>query len=162
MTWQLRKAIPADAPECGRVHYTAWVETYTGIASESFWERSSAERSAEAWQRWLDGGLEAVVAEEDGVIVGHAFTRDARENYGHPPVRDQELATLYVLRSHHGTGIGQALLDAVLPPGTPAQLWASERNPRAIRFYERNGFTPDGVRDPGESFGGIAAIRMVR
>jgi hypothetical protein len=45
--------------------------------------------------------------------------------------------------------------------GSPAQLWVARGNPRAARFYERNGFVPDGATDDG-SFGGIAALRLVR
>ena len=51
---------------------------------------------------------------------------------------------------------------AVLPPGSPAELWVASGNPRAVRFYERNGFTPDGTTDDGSAFGGIAALRMLR
>ncbi|WP_240643924.1 GNAT family N-acetyltransferase [Antribacter gilvus] len=166
MDFILRKAGPADADACGRVHYESWVETYTGMANDAFWERASAERSIENWRQWLDdgrdNGLDATIAEVDGVVVGLAFARASRENYGFAPVRDLELYTLYVLRAYHGTGIGQALLDAVVPPGTPAQLWAAEHNPRSRAFYERNGFRTDGATDSGESFGGIAAVRMVR
>jgi GNAT superfamily N-acetyltransferase len=158
----VRAATPDDAAACAFVHYTSWVETYTGLASAAFWERASLERSTTTWQRWLDDGLPAVVGEVDGQVVGIALAREGRESDGHPPVRDQELYQLYVLASHHGSGIGQVLLDHVLPPGTPAQLWVAEHNPRALRFYERNGFAADGATDPGDSFGGIAALRLVR
>jgi GNAT superfamily N-acetyltransferase len=158
----LRAATVDDADRCGFVHYTSWVETYTGIASDDFWERASVERSVAIWRRLLEDGLDATVAEVDGEIVGFAIARDSQEAVGHPSVRDRELSNLYVLAAHHGTGTGQALLDAVLPPGAPAQLWAAQANPRARRFYERNGFVPDGATDDGTTFGGIAAIRMVR
>ncbi|MFC8599798.1 GNAT family N-acetyltransferase [Isoptericola sp. NPDC057191] len=79
----------------------------------------------------------------------------------HEPVRDRELWLLYVLAAHHGTGAGQALLDTALPPGTPAQLWVAEANPRARRFYERNGFLPDGARFVDEGLH-LAEVRHVR
>jgi len=66
-----------------------------------------------------------------------------------------------VLPEHHGTGTGQALLDVVVPPG-PAQVWVAEENPRARRFYARNGFEPDGPRHADTRFGGIVEIRLVR
>ncbi|MGC5165961.1 GNAT family N-acetyltransferase [Luteimicrobium sp. DT211] len=158
----LRAATTDDADRLGAVHYTSFVETYTGLASSEFWDRASAERSAAGWRRWLDGGVEATVAEVDGAIVGLAVAGASKETGGHAAVRDLELSNLYVLAAHHGTGVGQALLDAVLPPATPAQLWVAEGNPRAVRFYRRNGFEPDGATDDGATFGGIAAVRLVR
>ena len=68
---------------------------------------------------------------------------------------------LYVLADHHGTGIGQLLLDAVVAPGVPAQLWVAEHNPRARRFYERNGFLPDGASFIDERLN-LAEVRQVR
>ena len=94
----------------------------------------------------------------DGAIAGFA-------NAGHPeesvPARPLALRTLYVLRTHHGTGIGQALLEAVLGV-EPAQLWVAEANPRAIRFYERNGFRRDGCATSDTRRGHLREIRMVR
>jgi len=157
----LRPAAVDDAEEIGLVHYTSWVETYTDLASADFWAAASAERSGRWWRQVLEGGHPATVAELDGAIVGLALAGESREPGGHAPVRDTELSNLYVLAAQHGTGVGQALLDAALPPGTPAQLWVARGNPRAARFYERNGFVPDGATDDG-SFGGIAALRLVR
>ena len=62
-----------------------------------------------------------------------------------------------------GTGLGQALLDAALPGRADAFLWVFGANTRAIRFYERNGFTRDGLEgDTGASWGGVHMQRMVR
>jgi GNAT superfamily N-acetyltransferase len=65
-----------------------------------------------------------------------------------------------VLSERHGTGIGALLLDAVLPPARPAELWAAEADPRARRFYEKHGFTPDGASLTDDL--NFALIRMVR
>ncbi|PFG41535.1 acetyltransferase (GNAT) family protein [Isoptericola jiangsuensis] len=114
----LRKAVKSDAEACGRVQHASWVETYTGLASDDFWERATPARCVTVWEGWLDDGLDATVAEIDGEVIGFAFARPAVDAR-HPPVRDVELQTLYVLAAHHGTGVGQALLDAVLPDGAP-------------------------------------------
>lgn len=72
-----------------------------------------------------------------------------------------ELWALYILSSHYGTGLGQALLDAAI--GTaPATLWVAEDNPRARSFYARNGFTPDGTRNVDAAADDLAEIRMTR
>ncbi|MEU4360523.1 GNAT family N-acetyltransferase [Promicromonospora sp. NPDC023987] len=75
-------------------------------------------------------------------------------------VRSDELWALYVLSERHGTGIAALLLDKALPLTAPAELWVSDANPRARRFYEKHGFTPDGTRFTDDL--NFAFIRMVR
>jgi ribosomal protein S18 acetylase RimI-like enzyme len=43
----------------------------------------------------------------------------------------------------YGTGFGYALCSAAIGD-SPAYLWVLDQNARAIRFYERQGFTFDG------------------
>ena len=57
-----------------------------------------------------------------------------------------ELKRLYVLRAWHGQRVAQALMDAALAAAALAARERSgsgvwERNPRAIAFYEKYGFT---------------------
>ncbi|MGW8567398.1 N-acetyltransferase family protein [Isoptericola sp. NPDC055881] len=157
----VRPATPDDAARCAFVHHTSWVETYSGLLPAEHWESDTLERRTATWQRWLRGDLTAFVAESEGQVVGVAFGGAGRAVGSHEPVRDRELWLLYVLAAHHGTGAGQALLDTALPPGTPAQLWVAEANPRARRFYERNGFLPDGARFVDERLD-LAEVRHVR
>lgn len=157
----IRPATPEDAPGCAIVHHTSWVETYGGLLPARHWETDTLEARTATWRRWLAGELTATVAESDGRVVGVAFASTGREVGGRRPVRERELWLLYVLAAHHGTGVGQALLDAVVPPGAPAQLWVAEENPRARRFYERNGFVPDGARFVDERLD-LAEVRHVR
>lgn len=158
----IRRAALEDAESVGTMHYASFVETYSSLASEDFWARASAQRSIENWERLLRSGFAASVAEVDRSVVGVAAAGEAVSRGEVQPVRDRELSNLYVLESHHGTGIGQALLGEVVPPGTAAQLWLARDNPRALRFYERNGFAPDGAENDGSGFGGIRAVRLVR
>ncbi|MCZ2263142.1 N-acetyltransferase family protein [Isoptericola sp. QY 916] len=160
-SFAIRPAVADDAPGCAFVHHTSWVETYSALLPAAHWESDTLERRAATWRLWLAGELTVTVAEECGRVVGVAFASAGRRIGDHPPVRDRELWLLYVLAAHHGTGVGQALLDAVLPPGTPAQLWVVEDNPRARRFYGRNGFRPDGARDV-DAWSGLADVRCVR
>ena len=157
----IRAATLGDATGCGFVHHTSWVETYSGLLPAAHWESDTLERRTQTWRRWLDGGAQVTVAEVGGQVVGFAVEGTGRQVGDHQPVRDRELYSLYVLAAHHGTGIGQALLDTVLAPGTPAQLWVAESNPRARRFYERNGFLPDGARFVDEHLD-LAEVRQVR
>ena len=64
------------------------------------------------------------------------------------PEGSKELTQLYTLAHTHGTGLGQALLDAVLGPKEPAYLWFIVGNTQAVRFYEKNGFRVEGAFVP--------------
>ena len=158
---RLRRAAPEDARGCASVHHTSWVETYSALLPASHWETDTLEKRVQTWQRWLDRGAEATVAEVEGRVIGFAIAGAARRVGEHDPVRDRELFSLYVLAVHHGGGAGQALLEAELPADVPAQLWVAEENARARAFYRRNGFVPDGARFRDESLD-LAEVRLVR
>jgi len=158
---RIRPAEPGDALGCARVHHTSWVETYSALLPAPHWETDTLELREQRWRRWLSGDAAVTLAESGGEIVGFAIGGAARRVGEHAPVRDQELYSLYVLSVHHGGGVGQALLDAVLPADVPAQLWVAAENPRARRFYERNGFTPDGARHVEEALD-LAEVRLIR
>jgi len=80
-----------------------------------------------------------------------------------PPATDRILDHLYTVPGTHGSGLGQALLDASLPGRRPAYLWVLSENTRAVRFYERNGFTADGLQvSTGETWGERPMHRMTR
>ena len=159
--FRLRPAAPGDADGCARVHHTSWVETYSGLLPAAHWEADTLERREQRWRRSLENGAEVTVAEAGGEIIGFAMAGAARRIGEHDPVRERELFSLYLLAAHHGGGAGQALLEAVLPADTPAQLWVAEENPRARRFYARSGFLLDGARFLDESLD-LAEVRMVR
>jgi ribosomal protein S18 acetylase RimI-like enzyme len=66
-----------------------------------------------------------------------------------------------VLQSHQGLGLGRKLLEAALGDG-PASLWVAAQNERAIAFYRRFGFQPDGAEDAIAEWENLKTIRMVR
>ncbi|AXK45105.1 GNAT family N-acetyltransferase [Brachybacterium saurashtrense] len=159
--FRIRPAVPGDADGCARVHHTSWVETYSALLPASHWETDTLARREQRWRRSLENGAEVTVAEAGGEIIGFAMAGAARRIGESAPVRERELFSLYLLAAHHGGGAGQALLEAVLPAPAPAQLWVAEQNPRARRFYGRNGFLPDGARFRDETLG-LAEVRLVR
>jgi len=156
----VRPATPEDAAGIGPCHLACWQETYAGLLSPAFFAGRSPERFAANWAQLLADPATGpvLVAEVDGEVVGFAQAVPSRDD---PPVRSLELATLYLRAGQHGSGLGQALLDAVLDD-RPASLWVAEENPRARRFYARNGFAPDGAREVVESWEGLAEVRLVR
>jgi ribosomal protein S18 acetylase RimI-like enzyme len=86
-----------------------------------------------------------VAAEEDD-ILGFAACGESRDVAG-----EGELYSIYALPEAWGTGAAPALMAAVrgalrASGFTTASLWVLEDNPRARRFYEREGWMSDGGR----------------
>jgi GNAT superfamily N-acetyltransferase len=154
----VRKAIPDDAERIADIQITGWRETYAHLLSPDF--LAGLEPQTEGYREGIARAVRAVynVAELDGDIVGFAIAGPPRED---DPPRDWELALLYQYARAHGSGTGQALLDAAVGDRS-AFLWVAEGNPRAQAFYRRNGFVPDGARKVAEDWEDLAEIRMVR
>ena len=74
------------------------------------------------------GIVERTVVYDDGVIKG--FVR----------VNGREIEKLFVEPSFQRQGIGDVLLGVAVEEKAADRLLALEKNPRAIRFYERHGF----------------------
>ncbi len=163
----VRPAVAADADGVTTVHLQGWRETYTGLMPESVFEEreSRRERRVEVWTEIIEGrspfGKErAYVAELDGRIVGWATASDGLDDDSPYP---NQLDGLYVLKEAHGTGIGQALLEAAVGTDTGAFLWAIDAPTRAISFYRKMGFLPDGTKKPFLTDGaGVMEQRLVR
>jgi GNAT superfamily N-acetyltransferase len=158
----VRPVRDVDAEALGRVHATCWHETYDHLISRAALESVSARRMAELWTHWMNQGEDYIqyAALVNGEIVGFVGAGPARND---DAPRARELYFIYLLDAWHGTGIGQKLFDAVAPAGEPLYLWVAEDNPRAHRFYARNGFTPDGATQDEPFLGEtITEVRLVR
>ena len=165
---EIREATQADAEAIGRMHWASWREAYADLLPEGFFTPEGETRRVEQWRRILAGpaspDVVLRVADRDGAIVGLASAGPARPNdTAGAPVRDRELWSIYLLAAEHGTGLADRLLTSVLPDDVPAELWVFEANPRAIAFYARHGFRPDGARHVfGPELNGRSEIRLVR
>ncbi len=155
----VRQATVEDSGAIARVHIQAWRETYTRLVEPGELDALDVDARAERWRCILDSGVAVSVAEAGGVVVGFA---SVSLHQGPESPRPLELEAIYVLAEHHGSGAGQQLLDFAIGD-CPASLFVGEDNPRATRFYERNGFTFDGTT---ESYPlvrtAITSRRMVR
>lgn len=164
MDLTVRPAGRQDAERIADLHVSTWRETYAHLLPEDFFGTAHARMRLDMWSQILDHPRDdqtVRVAEIDGLAVGFAMVGPSTGTEAQPAPRERQLFTLYVRTDAHGTGIGQTLLDAVLGAG-PAMLWAARQSPRALAFYRRNGFEPDGTEkvDPGTP--AITGVRMVR
>ncbi len=123
------------------VHWKAWHEAYMGLVSQDYLDRLTLERCKKMAHRWTDGIL---VAKDDGRVIGFAGYGDR----GDEAPEIGEVFAMYVLSEYYGKGIGQMLMEAALEQMKGYRqicLWVLKENRRAIRFYEKCGFCPDGA-----------------
>ncbi|MCI8395107.1 GNAT family N-acetyltransferase [Acutalibacter sp. JLR.KK004] len=78
--------------------------------------------------------LQDVLVYDDGIVRGFL------------EMDGSEIKHLYVESFFRGQGIGGALLEQAVQARGASWLWALEKNPDAIRFYERHGFALTGER----------------
>lgn len=145
-----REAVTADVRRIAEIHVLAWQSGYRGLLPQ---ELLDALRPAQRIPRWLGTVRRAawprqgtLVADQAGDVVGFADLRPAADDVG-------EIASFYVLPAMWGKGVGQALMAGSL--GTfrtagyrSARLWVLDTNARAIRFYTKAGWRPDGTCRP--------------
>jgi GNAT superfamily N-acetyltransferase len=153
----VRRAVFQDAERMVDIRLAGWRENFAHLLSAEFLAgiTSDVGQMRDAITRSVR--TEHHVAEVDGEVVAFAIAGPAQD--GEP--RDWQLFLIYQYARLHGSGTGQALLDAAVGQ-RPAVLWTAEDNPRAQAFYRRNGFAPDGARKVEPAWENLAEIRMVR
>jgi GNAT superfamily N-acetyltransferase len=125
----VRRATPADAEEMARVHTASSVAAYAHVVTP---DHALLERRIAAWREALAGDDPSFVAEADGLVVGVLH------------VTTTELKVIYVHPDWWGSGAGRLLLERahaeLAQTCDEATLTVLADNPRARRFYERNGW----------------------
>jgi GNAT superfamily N-acetyltransferase len=157
----VRPARVQDVAQMARVHVRCWQETYRGLMPDTVLDDPGFPAARERmWTEVLTSERyrrnRVAVAERDGELAGIAMSgppEDATAAWA------RQLYVLYVYAADHGTGAGQALLEAVLDPAEPAALWVADPNPRAQAFYRTHGFAADGTARSEDS---VREVRMVR
>lgn len=152
MSCVLRPAAAADAANLSALGERTFRETFAATNTAEDMDLYCASTFSQARQsaEIADAGLRTMVAESDGGLVAFAQV-DLRSKPPDcvPVLPSVELRRLYVERRFQGTGLAQALMaDALNAPEVQgaAIIWLGvwEHNPRAIRFYQRFGFSEVG------------------
>jgi len=129
------------------------------IGRQTFFETFAAHNSAENMKKYLEEGfsLEKLTAElqDENAAFYFAWLDDQvigylKLNFGasQTELKDDkalEIERIYVLKEFHGKKVGQLLYERaiqVAEQANAAYVWLGvwEENPRAIRFYQKNGF----------------------
>ncbi|MDP3968666.1 MAG: GNAT family N-acetyltransferase [Nocardioides sp.] len=152
MTARVRDATPADAPGIAHVHVTTWQNAYRGVLPPTHLDTLSVPLRTEFWATFLADVPQRsrlhVAEDPAGEVLGFAGTCPTRDEDCDPDTTG-EVAAIYVVDEHWGDGTGTALLvaatEGLVGDGfTEATLWVLADNPRAHRFYEREGWVLDG------------------
>jgi GNAT superfamily N-acetyltransferase len=146
-----------------RMKNQGWRQAYRGKLDAEVLDSldETVEAQAEAWRMGFDSqdDVPFVAVDERGEIVGIAGGGAAR---GDDPPTAVELFMLYVLEEYYGTGLGRQLADAAIGDA-PACVWVLDGNERAIAFYRKLGFAPNGECEQlSDRWSGLNEIRMVR
>lgn len=144
----VRDMVSEDAEQAQLVWYASWVDTYVrpdlGVTrkwGDERWHQRLTPDGIRAFAESLtststEHRRRYLVAEKSGRIVGIEAPFDEQD-------RGQRVGAIYVAPDHLGTGVGAALMAAVLDAfdsGELVWLQVAAYNSRAIRFYERWGF----------------------
>jgi GNAT superfamily N-acetyltransferase len=165
----IRAATEGDARSIAEVHVASWHGAYSDILDlNNVGDSMDVDVRAKVWAERIPlvgaEGYRTWVAEIDSRVVGFSFTQPTEDDDLNP-LEIAELVALYLAPKHFGAGIGKPLLDRAVA-GMRSQgflqatLWVLEENARAIRFYRREGWRPDGSRSACFRVMGAPAVRF--
>ncbi|NYE72240.1 GNAT family N-acetyltransferase [Microlunatus parietis] len=134
---EIRLARPDDAAAVAQIWYDGWQQAHRGRVPDELVEvrtRESFDTRAAALVE------ETSVADRDGTIIGFIM------------INNDEVEQVYVAEAGRGTGIADTLLaeaERRIAAGGHSRAWLAvvADNTRARRFYERNGWTDEGLFD---------------
>ena len=145
-----RVAKADDALAIATVQVAAWRTAYRGLMSDTLLQDLDVKAKAERWRHTIASPeLRVIVVERSGCVVGFALASGARDpDVAAPDVG--EICAMYVSPQHWRQGCGRELLQGTLAyfastRRTRQILWVLEANTSARRFYEAQGFAPDGA-----------------
>ena len=129
------------------------------ISIKTYWETFAPQNTPENMDAYLrqafaPAQLRAELADPnsdffflyaDGTLVGYLKLNETPSQTDVNDPESLQLERIYVTGSFQGMGLGQYLINAAIETAIQRQkkyvwLGAWEHNPRALRFYDKNGF----------------------
>jgi ribosomal protein S18 acetylase RimI-like enzyme len=141
----IRPALIDDSHGIALGHVSSWQHAYRGVVSQSYLDQLSVLNREKQWVEIFEQrSSETLVADAAGEIVGFISCGKSRGEHLLPDVG--EIYAIYVASSHWSTGVGRSLWEAASARLRELDfvrviVWVLAANERAIRFYERVGFT---------------------
>jgi diamine N-acetyltransferase len=145
--WTLRPATIEDAAPLSALAERTFRDTFAADNTASDMDAYCARAfGVDIQSRELsDPATLTLVVEEDGNLVGYAQLVLRPPPLSVPACRPMELKRFYVDKAFHGSSMAPALMRAAEESARASGadlVWLGvwERNPRAIRFYQKSGF----------------------
>lgn len=169
MFWasMIRRALVEDCGQLAELHTMAWKDAYKDILPKSFLDGLDVSARKVNWEK--------VIAQDLHLVFLHIVDEELSGFAAICPSRDEdvdstfgEISSIYYQRSAWGQGFADELMAHVLSElsGTGYEkttLWVLRKNDRAISFYKKHGFCPDGMEQEFERNGVVFdEIRMIR
>lgn len=155
---RIREASVEDALAIAHVHVASWRVAYQGLLPQAHLDELDEGHRAEVWARLIrseDARTRTYVAESGGEIIGFANAGPSRDS---DTPTSGEIPAIYIHPDSWGIGVGRALIAAarawLVEAGFGrASLWVLADNDHARRFYETDGWRPDGTVKHDDSRG---------
>jgi diamine N-acetyltransferase len=152
MTWAIRPAADSDAAELSELAERTFRDAFSDLNTAEDMDLHCATAFSPEMQaaEIANPGIVTLIAESRSRLV--AFAQLHLRSHAPscvPASPSVELHRIYVERAFHGTGLARDLMEHVLETADDhgaAAIWLGvwEHNPRAIRFYQRFGFSEAG------------------
>ena len=144
---KIRKVSLKDFEKLREIGKLTFAETFSSDNSEeNMTEYLETGFSTEKLKTELtDKNAEFYFAELDGKVIGYLKVNVGPSQTELKIKNALEIERIYVLKAFHGKKVGQILYEKALELAKEKNIdyiWLGvwEQNPRAIRFYEKNGF----------------------
>ena len=167
MTCAIRRIRPDEGARLRALRLRALADAPMAFGSTLAREQTFAD---EVWHERAQRGASGVdnvtfVAERDGRWLGIVTGLARDPDVPHDP--RPELVAMFVCPEARGSGLGGALVDAVVGWARERRaagltLWVTATNTLALALYTRHGFRRTGESNPLDHSPALASIRMVR
>jgi ribosomal protein S18 acetylase RimI-like enzyme len=157
----IRAELPDDTLAVAHTHVASWKAGYASLVPARVLEqmdpREQAARRLAALSRHDD--TVTLVALRAGAVLGYVTVRPDPGDPG-----DGQVWACYTHPDTWGTGVAGDLLQRglLLLTQPMVRLWLLANNTRALSFYRRHGFRPDGQRDLHTFTGTEVSLPIIR
>ena len=143
---------------------SAGIKELQQLSRETFLETFARDNTRENMQRYSDEAFSLKKLAEEinrpgsafyfavlgGKAIGYLKINRGQAQTEFPNENGLEIERIYVLQEFHGKKAGQILFDKALETAISCKsdyIWLGvwEKNPKAIRFYKKNGFVESGT-----------------